>query len=212
MLFKSELYSIEYDEKSKSLVQTVNEALNQNFKRILDFWEIQKLENYVEIRIFSDLEEWKKFYESFERGPYQDYIIGCADGSKIYVLAYDEYKKTNVHKNDTVEDFQKIIIHEFVHICQNQISTPESTPSFIMGEGLATYLADQPYNHDIKIDYPKEDIFNFEKLFTLTNDLYSFSQKIVRKIAEKVPHEKLIEYALNYTKLYNDWESLGFSE
>ena len=93
MLFKSELYSIEYDEKSKSLVQTVNEALNQNFKRILDFWEIQKLENYVEIRIFSDLEEWKTFYESFERGPYQDYIIGCADGSKIYVLAYDEYKK-----------------------------------------------------------------------------------------------------------------------
>ena len=96
MLFKTELYSIEYDEKSKSLVQTVNEALNQNFKRILDFWEIQKVENYVEIRIFSDLEEWKKF--------------------------------------------------------------------------------------------------------------------IVRKIAEKVPREKLIEYALNYTKLYNDWESLGFSE
>ncbi len=211
MLFQSELYSIEYDEKSKSLVQTVNEALNQNFKRILDFWEIQKLENYVEIRIFSDIEEWKTFFESFERGPYQDYIIGLADGSKIYVLAYDEYKKTNVHKNDTVEDFQKIIIHEFVHICQNQISTPESTPSFIMGEGLATYLADQRYNHDIKIDYPKEDIFNFEKLFTLTNDLYSFSQKIVRKIAEKVPREKLIEYALNYTKLYNDWESLGFS-
>ncbi|MCR4900360.1 MAG: hypothetical protein K5907_06050, partial [Treponema sp.] len=66
--------------------------------------------------------------------------------------------------------------------------------------------------HDIKIDYPKEDIFNFEKLFTLTNDLYSFAQKIVRKIAEKVPREKLIEYSLNYTKLYNDWESLGFSE
>ena len=96
MLFKTELYSIEYDEKSKSLVQTVNEALNQNFKRILDFWEIQKVENYVEIRIFSDLEEWKKF--------------------------------------------------------------------------------------------------------------------IVRKIAEKVPREKLIEYSLNYTKLYNDWESLGFKE
>ena len=108
MLFKSELYSIEYDEKSKSLVQTINEALNQNFKRILDFWEIQKLENYVEIRIFSDLEEWKTFYESFERGPYQDYIIGCADGSKIYVLAMMNTKKQMCTKMIPSKIFRKL--------------------------------------------------------------------------------------------------------
>ena len=34
-------------------------------------------------------------------------------------------------------------------------------------------------------------------------------QKIVRKLVEKAPHEKLIEYALDYTKLYNDWDDLG---
>ena len=80
-----------------------------------------------------------------------------------------------------------------------------------MGEGLATYLAGQGYNHDIKIDYPKYSLFSND-LFSLTNDLYSFAQKIVRKIAEQVSREKLIEYSLDYTKLYNDWESLGFSE
>ena len=80
-----------------------------------------------------------------------------------------------------------------------------------MGEGLATYLAGQSYNHDIKIDYPKETLFSND-FFSISNDLYSVSQKIVRKLIEKVPHEKLIEYALDYTKLYKDWDELGMGE
>ena len=114
----------------------------------------------------------------------------------------------DVHKNDSLEDFQKIIIHEFVHICQNQLCKDNSKMSFIMCEGLATYLAGQPYNPDIKIDYPKEKLFS-DELFSLSNDLYSMSQKIVRKLVEKVSREKLIEYTLDYTKLYDDWERLG---
>ena len=120
------------------------------------------------------------------------------------LLAFDEYKKTQQHKNDSLEDFQKIVIHEFVHICHNQLITNRYGYSFIMGEGLATYLADQPYNHDIKIDYPKDTLFLSNEFYSLSNDLYSLSQKIVRQLVEKVPHEKLLEYALDYTKLYKD--------
>ena len=38
MIYESDLYSIEYDKKSEKLVQTINEALSQNFQRVLDFW------------------------------------------------------------------------------------------------------------------------------------------------------------------------------
>lgn len=208
MIHKTDLYSIEYDEKSEKLVQTINETLSQNFQRILDFWGIEKLDNHVNFQIFSEQEDWIHFYENMSGMKYQDYVVGCARGPNIYVLAYDEYKKTQVHKNDSIEDFQKIMIHEFVHICQNQLCKDASKLSFIMCEGLATYLAGQPYNPDIKIDYPKEKLFS-DELFSLSNDLYSMSQKIVRKLVEKVSREKLIEYSLDYSKLYEDWERLG---
>ena len=211
MIYETDIYSIEYDAKSEKLVQSMNEALSQNFQRILDFWGIEKLANHVNIKIYSEMDDWIKFYEEKSGSKYQDYIVGCADGPNIYVLAFDEYKKTQQHKNDSLEDFQKIVIHEFVHICHNQLITDPEKTSFIMGEGLATYLAGQGYNHDIKIDYPKYSLFSND-LFSLTNDLYSLSQKIVRQLVKKVPHEKIIEYALDATKLYEDWDELEIKD
>ena len=211
MIYETDIYSIEYDAKSEKLVQSMNEALSQNFQRILDFWGIEKLANHVNIKIYSEMDDWIKFYEEKSGSKYQDYVVGCADGPNIYVLAFDEYKKTQQHKNDSLEDFQKIVIHEFVHICHNQLITDPEKTSFIMGEGLATYLAGQGYNHDIKIDYPKYSLFSND-LFSLTNDLYSLSQKIVRQLVEKVSHEKLLEYALDATKLYDDWDELGIKD
>ena len=212
MIYKTDVYSIEYDKKSEKLVQTINEALSQNFQRVLDFWGIEKLENHVNVKIYSEMDDWIKFYEEKSGTNYQDYVVGCADGPYIYVLAFDEYKKTQMHKNDSLEDFQKVMVHEFVHICHNQLITNRYGYSFIMGEGLATYLADQPYNHDIKIDYPKDTLFLSNDFYSLSNDLYSLSQKIVRQLVEKVPHEKLLEYALDYTKLYKDWDMLELKD
>ena len=211
MIYESDFYSIEYDEKSKKLVQSINDALSQNFQRVLDFWGIEKLDNHVKIQIFSDLDDWIKFYENLSGTKYQDYVIGCANGAYIYVLAHDEYRKTQMHKNDSLEDFQKVMIHEFVHICHTQLITGWDKYSFIMGEGLATYLAGQRYNPDVKIDYPKDSLFSND-LFSLTNDSYSLSQKIVRQLVEKVPHEKLLEYALDATKLYEDWDELEIKD
>ena len=116
MIYETDIYSIEYDAKSEKLVQSMNEALSQNFQRILDFWGIEKLANHVNIKIYSEMDDWINFYEEKSGSKYQDYVVGCADGPNIYVLAFDEYKKTQQHKNDSLEDFQKVMIHEFVHI------------------------------------------------------------------------------------------------
>lgn len=37
MIYENNIYSIKYDKKSEMLVQNVNEALMQNFQRVLDF-------------------------------------------------------------------------------------------------------------------------------------------------------------------------------
>ena len=90
MIYKTDIYSIEYDKKSEPIVKTINDALSQNFQRVMDFWGIKKLDNIVQIRIFSDIEEWKSFFKSLSQGTYQEYVTGCAIGSNIYVLDYAE--------------------------------------------------------------------------------------------------------------------------
>ena len=207
MVKKTQFFSIEYDECSTDFVDNVTSVLEENLQRIMNFFELKTISSEVTIRIYSDFDEWKSFYESASGQQYQDYIVGCAANNIISVLAFDQYKKSNVHKNDSLEDFEKIIVHEFVHICHNQLDIKEY--SFIIGEGLATYLANQRYNENIKIDFPKEVIFNYEKFFSITNDPYSFAQKIVRQITQKVSQQKLLEYAVDSSKLYDDWEELG---
>lgn len=36
--FSTDLYSIEYNEKSQNLVETINQTLASHFQRILNFW------------------------------------------------------------------------------------------------------------------------------------------------------------------------------
>lgn len=68
MIYETDIYSIEYDQKSEPIVNTINDALSQNFQRVMDFWGIKKLDSTVQIRIFSDLEEWKSFFKSLSQG------------------------------------------------------------------------------------------------------------------------------------------------
>ena len=63
MIYESDLYSIEYDKKSEKLVQSITETLSQNFQRVFDFLGIEKLNNHANIQIFSELDEWIKFFE-----------------------------------------------------------------------------------------------------------------------------------------------------
>ena len=207
MTYESDFFEIKYEAQNEELLHNITEPINENLLRIMNFFEIDKLDRIIQIKIYPTLENWKNFINSI--GEYQDYIVGCVVRGTIHVLAYDEYKKTNNHRNDTIEDFQKIIIHECVHFCHNQIFTGLYSEPFFVFEGLATYLAGQNYNTQINVDYSKEILFDSSKFMQMTNDPYSASQKIMRKLIEKVSHEQLLEYARKPQSLYDDWEKIG---
>lgn len=207
MTYESDFFEIKYEAQNEELLHNITEPINENLLRIMNFFEIEKLDRKIQIKIYPTLESWKNFINSI--GEYQDYIVGCVVRGTIHVLAYDEYKKTNNHRNDTIEDYQKIIIHECVHFCHNQIFTGLYAEPFFIFEGLATYLAGQNYNTQINVDYSKEILFDSSKFMQMTNDPYSASQKIMRKLIEKVSHEQLLEYARTPQNLCNDWEKIG---
>ena len=204
--YQSSFFKILYDECDEELVKKVTKNLEENLSRLLAFFNLEKLKSIITVQIFSELEGWRNFLEQFH--PYYDYIIGEAGEGVISVLSFSQYAKTQNHKNDTLEVFEKVIVHEFVHVCHREIIPDfERGYNSVIGEGLATFLSGQSYNKEVEIP-PKEIIFDWQKLFSGSYDVYSIGQKVVRQLAEKVSHQKLLEYSASTEKLYEDWETL----
>jgi hypothetical protein len=74
-------------------------------------------------------------------------------------------------------------------------------------EGLATYLSNQAYNPNIKSDYNRETMCNYQTFYAL-EDPYSVAQILVRKMLEKMTAEEVIQYSGNLEKIWNDWEKI----
>ena len=202
----SQYFTIHYEDKDLSLVNDTEKALNENLSRLMKFFNLSALSGKITVDIYSTLEDWIAFIESNGQ-TYQDYIVGLANNGIISVLAYDEYKKTQMHKDRPFEDFLQIIVHECVHICNyERIENPNNSVCFIM-EGLATYLSNQAYNPNVKADYNCETMCNYQTFFAL-EDSYSVAQVLVRKMLEKMTAEEVIQYSGNLEKVWNDWKKI----
>ncbi len=202
----SEYFTIHYEDKDQLLVKEAEGALNENLRRLMAFFNLSALSGKITVDIYSTLEEWIAFIES-KGQTYQDFIVGLADNGVISVLSYDQYKKTQMHKDRPFEDFLQIIVHECVHICNyERIQNPNNSVCFIM-EGLATYLSNQAYNPNIKSDYNRETMCNYQTFYAL-EDPYSVAQILVRKMLEKMTAGEVIQYSGSLEKLWNDWEKI----
>lgn len=202
----SQYFTIHYEDKDLSLVNDTEKALNENLSRLMKFFNLSALSGKITVDIYSTLEDWIAFIESNGQ-TYQDYIVGLADNGLISVLAYDQYKKTQMHKDRPFEDFLQIIVHECVHICNyERIENPNNSVCFIM-EGLATYLSNQAYNSNVKADYNRETMCNYQTFYAL-EDSYSVSQILVRKMLKKMTAEEVIQYSGNLEKVWNDWKKI----
>lgn len=205
-VLESESFKIFYDEKDEQLAKKSEGHLVENLGGLLDFFKVEKLAGAICVDFYSSLEEWKSYIESLGQ-QYQDYIVGIAAEGKISVLSYDEYKKTQMHKNRPFEDFLQIIVHECVHICNfARVENPDQSVCFIM-EGLATYLSGQDYNPNVRADYDCQTMCNYQTFFEL-EDPYSVAQVYVRRMLEKLSREEVIEYSGNLEKLWNDWAKI----
>lgn len=201
-----EFFIFNYDDKDLNLIEDSEKALTENLSRIMQFFNLSALSDKITVDFYPSLEQWISFIES-KGQPYQDFIVGLAEQNTISVLVFDQYEKTNMHKNSSFERFLQVIVHECVHICNfERIENPNNSVSFIM-EGLATYLSKQDFNPNIKADYDCATMCNYQSFFSV-QDPYSVAQILVRKMLEKLSANQVVEYSGNLEKLWNDWEKI----
>lgn len=127
--------------KFKCNDEYVLNILNENFENILDFFEIN-LNIEVIVRVL-DYSTFKSEYEKYLKKQISTYTVGFIEAKKntLVYLKYNEWDKT-FHKTEDLHQFNKVIIHELVHLIHSHYCN-KNYPEQNIWEGVAYYLADQ---------------------------------------------------------------------
>ena len=117
--------------------------IEKEIKRILDFFNIKDdLKKDIHIKELN-YNDFKKEFETYLNTKLDNYITGFIEDDKdtIVYLKYEDWNKTT-HKDEPYEEYEKVIIHEFVHIIHS-IYCNKNYPNDNIYEGVAYYLANQ---------------------------------------------------------------------
>lgn len=201
MKFLSDDFIITYTIETQNLVEVIVETLIVNMKKIMDFFGLKEFNNKKEIIIYSNIDEYAKHMSKYI--VYQDWMIADTSDGNINILSLDMCKRTNAHKNMNYEDYKKVILHEFVHICQSEIN-PNSDGCVWFWEALATNLSGQ-ISYDIKINCTKEALMY--DYYNLAGN-YAISYKIGKYMLENMEHDKILEYVIRPEKLCDETEAI----
>ena len=163
----------------------------KNEKDILDFFKLEKLPQKFNIIIMN--------YDDFKDvqikayGKVIDYVRGITNGSTntIMILTIEDQLKYTTHKNATLDDTLKMILHEVVHACNSVVAKFYYQTAWLQ-EGLATNLANQNYSlmdlSECDFELLKNDFMNYGKYN------YAFAYTIVNFILNN--YDKEIVYKL----------------
>ena len=202
MVLEKNSFTIYYDENI-SYIPEVVDYLESKTNEIMKFFELDSLNSKKKIVIYNNLELYKKHIEQFYE--YHDYMCADTNDGNINLLSLEEAHKTHEHKNMTLEELKSTILHEFVHICQ-QDSELEHLGSDIVWfwEALATNLGNPEEFTKVEINATNEEINDFNSL----PYNYPIAFTIGNYMLENYSHDDIFEYVKYPTKLLNDSEKI----
>ena len=86
----------------------------------MDFFDINKLDHIVTIKIWNNLEKYRDYFSKMNK-IIPDWEVARATINKneycIDLMSLKERIKCKGHENDNLDNLLKAIVHEFVHIC-----------------------------------------------------------------------------------------------
>ena len=167
--------------------------IKDNEKRILDFFELDKLPKKITILILS-YEPFKEFILS-KFGSIKEYTRGDTDvnTNTIRLLNIEDQIKYTTHKDANIDQMKKTALHEVVHICHLQYHNDYNKTLWFI-EGLATNLSNQDYE---LVNLNECDFENLKNNFYTYKDSYKYAYTIVNYILNNYSKEEI-------TKLYKD--------
>ena len=183
--------------------------IKKQFISIMNFFNIKKLNKPTIIKIFDNIEKFRSEalkLSKFDSLPH--WAIGMSVNMKEYdvnyilELSFEEQKKIDYHKDKTLEEFIKTIIHKFVHTCHSQYKNNVELDAWI-NEGIATYLSNQCENLEYSREFEEifsEDVVPYQNYRNVFNYVFeNYSKEDILKLLnnENYIKEKIINSLLN---------------
>lgn len=199
-VYEGKNFIVEYDEMNQNKVLKLVTILEEEMQRILDFFELQALSTKKRIKLFDALADYQS-YLAKNGIQYQDWMIADTMDGEMNLLTLEECRKTREHKYMTMKEYQNVVIHEFVHSCQQEVN-PNVNGCQWFWEALALNLAG-PFMNSVKVDCTKEQLM---KDYLHLPNAYPISFTIGRYMLEFYEHEKILNYVKNPDELILDLE------
>lgn len=158
-MFKKTKNFVIYYGSNEDFISKLSNNLEDKLTSVLSFFEIEKLNKKIIIKIISNKNEFDDIFYKVHNFKPDLNAMGFYHNGEIIYLSYNGLAGTN-HKNDSYETYINILIHECVHFIHG-IITNDKMSLRSLNEGIALYLGKQ-YN---EIDYAKfncelEDLLN----------------------------------------------------
>lgn len=156
------LYSNE--EVDKNIIK----RLRFEMLKVMEFFKLSEINKKVDIRIWDNITDFRKECEKLSGYELPFWAVGMARNEKdeeysyIDKLSLEEQKKIDYHKNASLDDFIKSIVHEFVHVCHTQFCDYDYPEEPWVSEGIATYLANQYPNSEYTVSI--NEVFGYDEV------------------------------------------------
>ena len=169
----------------------------------MSFFELNSLNSKRKIVIYNDLRLYKRHIEQFYE--YHDYMCADTNDGNINLLSLDEAHKTKEHKDMTLDELKSTILHEFVHICQQESELEHLDNDIVwFWEALATNLGNPEAFSKITIKANNDEIDDFNSL-SLN---YPIAFTIGNYMLENYDHDDILEYVKYPSKLLVNSEKI----
>ena len=202
MILEKNNFIITCDENNSYILEVVD-YLESKIGSIMNFFELDSLNSKIKIVIYDDLEKYKKHIEQFYE--YQDYMCADTNDGNINLLSLEAAHKTKEHSNMTINELKSTILHEFVHICQQESELEHLDNDIVwFWEALATNLGNPEEFSGILINATNEEINDFNTLY----QNYPIAYTIGNYILENYSHEDILEYVKYPSKLLLDSKNI----
>ena len=190
--------SIYYNNCDLDYIINISDYFKNNYKSVMKFFNISKLDKNLNITFYDNSFDFINELYSYTGLKPPFWVTSSSRNNKndsfsrIDSLSLDNIKNIDYHKNDSIDDLNKCIIHEFVHVCHSQSCDYNYPKELLLVEGVAEYLAKQDEN--CKMSSSITDILSNEYVD------YSNYRYVFNLLVDNYSHDELLDILNNNSK------------
>lgn len=144
MKYETDEYIINYNECDEEYIEEFIKYFEQEKASIFDFFNINKLNKKLIIKLYDTVDK----YAEYRHNNLYEWSVGNMDVDDnnyyIHMLSYKPLITRKGHTDKQLDDFYKLLVHEFVHVCHEDKGNIRNSLVWIR-EGIAILLSKQKY-------------------------------------------------------------------